>query len=129
MHMVCVCLMCLLLIDVKSFCKDYVGEHSLKNVMVPAGCTGQLQPLDVAINQPFKSHLKEIFSLWYAEKVKEQLDRGHAIENVKVDLRTSVIKSIHFQWLIKNMEWLSGQEEAALRGWKDTGILDKLSGN
>ena len=37
---------------------------------------GQLQPLDVSINEPFKHYLKEVFSLWYSEKVKEQLHGG-----------------------------------------------------
>jgi hypothetical protein len=50
------------------------------------------------------------------------IDGCLTIENVEVDLRTSVIKPIHFLWLIENMEWLSEQEETTLRGWKDTGI-------
>lgn len=116
--------MFLLLTDVMSFCS--LREHSIRYVMVPAGCTGQLQPLDVAINEPFKHHLKELFSLWYADKVKELLDSNLAVENIKVDLRTSVIKPIYFDWLIKNMEWLSSQDQMLTRGWKDIGILDKL---
>ena len=42
---------------------------------------------DVATNEPFKNHLKESFSSWYAEKVKELLDSGLPVENIKVDLR------------------------------------------
>ena len=45
-----------------------LGEH---NIMVPASHAGQLQPLNLAINKPFKNHFKELLSLWYAEKVKE----------------------------------------------------------
>ena len=63
-----------------------------------------------------KKQLKELSSLWYAEKVKKQLDGGLSVETVKVDLRTSVIKPIHFGWLMKNMEWLSEQEPVILRG-------------
>ena len=97
--------------------------------MVPAGCTGSLQQLDVATNEPFKYHLKELFSSWYADKVKTLLDSGLAVENIKLDLRTSVIKPIHFGWLVKNMEWLSSQDQMSKRGWKDSGILDKLQIN
>ena len=89
----------------------------------------QLQPLDVAVNEPFKCHLKELSSLWYAQKVKEQLDSSLSVENMKIDLRMSIIKPIHFGWLMKNMEWFSEQEAALLRGWKDTGILDKPTSN
>ena len=89
--------------------------------------TGQLQPLDMAINEPFKHYLKELFSLLSAEKVKYHLDGGLTVENIKVDLHTSVIKCTNSGWLIKNMEWLSGKEGIMLRGCKDvTRILDKL---
>ena len=81
----------------------------------------------MAVNEPFKCHLKELFSLWYAEKVKERLDNGLSVENVKIDMCMSIIKPIHFGWLMKNVEWLS-EQEVLLRGWKDISILDKLSG-
>ena len=52
----------------------------IKHVFVPAG---SLQPLDVSINEPFKQHLKEIFSNWYAEQVKNSQEND---DLVKVDL-------------------------------------------
>ena len=61
--------------------------------------------------------------------MKTLLDSGLAVENIKVDLRTSVIKPIHFGWLVKNMEWLSSQAQMLRRGWKDIGILGKLQIN
>ena len=99
----------------------------IKHVFVPAGCTGSLQPLDVSINEPFKQHLKEIFSNWYAEQVKNSLEKDDLVENVKVDLKTSTIKPIHFQWLIKNHSWLAQQDRALIRGWKEAEILTCLS--
>ena len=98
----------------------------IKYVFVPAGCTGLLQPLDISVNDPFKSHMKELFSLWYALQVKSSLDRNPEVQAVKVDLKTSTIKPIHFQWLIQNIAWLSKQDEALIRGWKEAGILDCL---
>ena len=88
-----------------------------------AGCTGPLQPLDVSTNERFKEHLKSLFSSWYANKVKEHLDSGGTVESVKVDMRTSV----HFQWLVENITWLSEQEGVLIRGWKDAGIMEKLA--
>ena len=40
----------------------------------------------------------------------------NAVEEVKVDLRTSSIKCTHFHWLKENMTWLSQQEGALIRG-------------
>ena len=56
--------------------------------------------------------------------MKEKL---HRIENVKIDLRTYICDQDKL-FLMAN-KGLSEQEETTLRGWKDTGILDKPSGN
>ena len=37
----------------EEFLKELEANH-MKYIFVPAGCTGQLQPLDVAVNDPFK---------------------------------------------------------------------------
>ena len=94
----------------EEFLKELEANH-MKYIFVPAGCTGQLQPLDVAVNDPFKKTLKKLFSSWYANQIKEQLDSGKTIENAKVDLRTSSLKAVHFQWLKENIAWLSQQVE------------------
>lgn len=32
--------------------------HNIHQVFIPAGCTGELQPLDVGVNQEFKQLMK-----------------------------------------------------------------------
>ena len=56
----------------------------IKHVFVPAG---SLQPLNVSINEPFKQHLKEIFSNWYAEQVKNSLEKDDLVEMSKLTLK------------------------------------------
>ena len=51
-------------------------NHNIHEVFIPAGCTGELQPLDVGVNQEFKQLMKNLFSRWYAEEVREALDQG-----------------------------------------------------
>ena len=48
--------------------------HHIHQVFIPALCTGELQPLDVWVNQDFKQLMKDSFSMWYAKKVREALD-------------------------------------------------------
>ena len=75
------------------------------------------------MNVPFKKHQKGLFSSWCADKVKDSLYKDVCIKSVRIDLMISTIKPVHFQWLMKNMAWLSLQEEVLIRGWKGTGIL------
>ena len=42
---------------------------------MPAGCTGELQPLDITVNGAFKKEIKSCFSC-YAKQVSEALGSG-----------------------------------------------------
>ncbi|PSN36215.1 hypothetical protein C0J52_07293 [Blattella germanica] len=33
-------------------------------VVIPGGMTGMLQPLDVSVNRPFKTHLRRLYREW-----------------------------------------------------------------
>ena len=63
--------------------------------------TGELQPLDLTVNQVFKQELKACFIKWYAGLVKEQLRDGVELENTKADLRTSILRPLQAHWLIE----------------------------
>ena len=102
-------------------------DSKIKVVFVPAGCTGMLQPLDLTVNDPFKRQLKDQFGNWYAKQVAENLGNGDDASNMQVDLRTSVIKPLHFQWLIAAISLLKDQEETLVRGFAEAGIADAIS--
>ena len=116
----------MLLASVFLMCLHVTGVHSfLKSSMtvVLNMYLYLLAALDISVNDPYEQHLKELFSYWYAQKVKECLDRGDAVKNICVDLKTSTIKPIHFHWLIENCSWLAEQDSALSCGWKEAGIL------
>ena len=58
-------------------------------MFILAGCTGELQPLNVRFNQYFK----ELCS--YVEEVCEAMDRGVVMNDIKVDLRATIVKPLH----------------------------------
>jgi len=35
-------------------------SHSITPTLIPAGCTGLVQPLDVSVNHPFKDILRDL---------------------------------------------------------------------
>ena len=40
---------------------EYLNNKNIKRIFIPGGLTRKLQPLDVAVNKPFKDHIKKIF--------------------------------------------------------------------
>ena len=47
-------------------------DHNIQSVFVPAGCTDQLQPLDLTVNKIAKSFLRQEFQQWYADEIANQ---------------------------------------------------------
>ena len=93
---------------------------------MPAGCTGELQPLDLSVNEEFKAAMKSSFSRWYADEVRQALDQGVSLDNLKVDLRASLIKPLHANWLMLAMSTLHDKPDVVCRGFEKSGIIDFL---
>ena len=64
---------------------EKLHQHHIHQLFIPAGCTGELQPLDLTVNS-LKASMKAHFYHWYSTEVKEALEQGQEIANVKVDL-------------------------------------------
>ncbi len=54
---------------------EKVEEQGVIAVMVPAGMTDRLQPLDVSTNKAAKDFLREKFRQWYAKEVESSFSR------------------------------------------------------
>lgn len=84
---------------------DSLREKGFITIFVPANCTSELQPLDVAVNAPFKFLLKERFNDWFSDQVcaaikKHPSDEKKVAAEVALDLRLCVIKPVHARWMI-----------------------------
>ena len=69
-----------------------LSEANICVIFVPGGCTGELQPLDVAVNGEFKTSMKTRFSEWYSAQVASQLSDGKEFAEIDVQLSTALIK-------------------------------------
>jgi hypothetical protein len=54
---------------------------------VPASCTGELQPLDVAGNDEFKRKIKNSFINWYSDELSKGMKLGKAASDVKIYIK------------------------------------------
>ena len=95
-------------------------------MFVPAGCTGELQPLDVSVNSVFKESMKSHFSRWYATEVKEAPEQGLEIVDVKIDLRASIVKPSWLMMSFYSFTYLKNNNDLILKGFEKTDILSVL---
>ena len=119
------CLMSSRLIDVTLL--EKLRENHIHQVFIPAGCTGELQPLDVSVNEQFKASMKAHFARWYSNEVKESLDQGLEVANIRIDLRASVLTPLHGNWLITAISSLKDKKEVIQTGLERSEIMEYVS--
>jgi len=95
-------------------------------VPVSANMTQFFQPLDLTVNGSVKKMRKK-FITYYGSEVKNQLDNGTALDDVKVDLRLSKIKPLHAQWLVEMYNHLG--QQILINGCMKAGVVDLFVGS
>ena len=81
----------------------------------------------MAINETFKTHLKEFFCSWYAEIVTGHLDGCLAVDNVKVGLHAYISDQVQCYWLACPQYEIGVQsKQTADMGVERHWILDQL---
>ena len=108
--------------------KSKLTALSIDLVAVPANLTHFFQPLDLTVNGAEKKLARKEFIQYYSTAVQQQLQSGKEIE---VDLRMSVIKTLHAQWLVNIYFYFTSAthgRDIILKGWKKTGISGLLDG-
>ena len=76
-------------------------------VPVPANMTNFFQQLDLTVNGSAKKFMKNCFTQYYCNAIKEQLDSGKELDGIDVDFRLSTIKPIHANWLVSMYNYLT----------------------
>ena len=78
---------------------DEVAKLFRKNIcaliIVPHNLTNKSEPLDITVNKPARSFIKDKYNMWYTEQVVKQLNEGKAPADVDVSLNLSEIKPLN----------------------------------
>ncbi len=106
---------------VESFSKA-LRKNNMYRVLVPAGCTGELQPLDLSVNGVYKDHMKNAFSNFYADEITRSLNKGLQPHEIKIDLKLTTFKPLNANWIIQSFDKIRQNRNEVIRGWKEAGI-------
>ena len=77
---------------------DLLKKHDIA-IHVPNNHKNLFQPLDISVKKRAKCFIADKYQDWYAEKVLQQLNRGVAAHDVKVDVQLSIMKPLHAKWI------------------------------
>ena len=75
-------------------------------LIVPHNLINKFQPLDITVNKPAKSVIKDKYNMCYTEQVAKQLNEGKVPADVDVSLNLSEIKPLHAKWIYEMYEYL-----------------------
>ena len=90
--------------------------------------THLFQPLDLTVNGHCKKFMKNEFAKWYMQQVDNALQVGKKLEDISIDFRLSVIKSLHAKWLVEYYNHISSETgtKVIVNGFKLAGICDAI---
>ena len=109
--------------------KNELAWLSIELVPVPANMTHFFQPLDLTVNRAAKNFIKKEFVSYYSGAIQQGLNEGKALEDIQVDVRLTVIKPLHAQWLVDVYNFFSTEgQQITIKGWKKAGILGLFDG-
>jgi len=92
-------------------------------LFVPACCTSKGQVVDLALNWPMKSASIKEFEAWLSQQVTGQLDRGLAINDIKIDLSMSTLRPLIPSMVYAGYKSFVEDKEKVLVGWRRAGLL------
>ena len=98
-------------------------EHNIHSVLIPAGYTGELQPMDISVNKVVKSFLRSKFSQWYSDELTKLFMED---DDDPVELSTPRMKCVSGQWLVQLYEYLEDNPHIIVHGFRHAGIYDAL---
>ena len=107
-----------------------LASLNIEVVSVPANMTHFFQPLDLTVNGEAKRFMKDQFTWWYSAEIQKQMESGTSSDDIEVDLRLSVLKSLHATWIVSLYNHLTSSEgkRYVTKGCEKAGVAGVVRG-
>ena len=105
-------------------CTEEIRDLSRNNTdiaLIPGGCTSKLQPLDVSLNQPFKSICRSEFAKFCRSQLSATTDPTNRLKTAS--------KQEVLNWLQEAQAYLTSQSPVVTGSFKVMGILTAANGS
>ena len=80
----------------------------------------------IPVNKVIKDHLCASFRAWHSQKVSEQLGEGNKPEDIKIDMRLSILKEMQAKWIVSACDHIKSHPEFAVNGFRAAGIIKAI---
>jgi hypothetical protein len=101
--------------------KNFLDSRSVHIGIIPEHCTGLVQPLDTHINKPMKSYLKNLWSNFMVNNIKDVSENGLVLDNLpeaRIRLCSFIRKALK-----------SIKKELIIKSFRETGYTLSLDGS
>jgi hypothetical protein len=86
---------------------DAIQGLGVKLEIIPPGCTGLVQPIDIGINKPFKANMRKIYTDWLLEQDADAAIPSASCLNVSV-------------WIVESVQGI--KKDTIVNSWRKTGF-------
>ena len=106
---------------------DLLKKNDIIAIHDPKNPTNLFQPLGTSENKIAKCFIADKSEDQYSEKVLHQLNRGAAANDVKVDVKLSIMKPLHGKWIIEMYHHLKCSKQIVISGFRKAHTTEAIS--
>lgn len=73
----------------------------------------------MTVNESSKSFLRQEVQSWYLQVIVKQMEAGKRSDEIKVDVRISVVKPLQAKWIVKFYDYVKVKPQFVKNAWKE----------
>ena len=106
----------------------FLRKKSYKREKVKLSFGGNRKSMTFVQKGWAKQWMRKKFADWYAEQIREGLDKGLELESIDEKMTLTVMKPLHARWLIELYDIMTSEQgkDVIISGWEVSGISETI---